>query len=813
MSENNDIQNKILSYMRDEAYKPLTIQELESAMQIADANEFREFVKTLVQMEDEGYVLRTRSNRYGLPEKMSLLRGKVIGHSRGFAFVVVEDGGEDIFIPPTELNGALHQDTVFAKVTGTSSGSRREGTIVRIIERGVKELVGTYHDNGAYGFVVPDEGRIISDVFIPKNATNGAVEGHKVIVSLTKYPEGRMNAEGEVINILGHKNDPGVDILSIIYKYGLPGPFPEEAIAQANAVPDTIEEKDYEGRRDLRNETIVTIDGADAKDLDDAVIVKKLPNGNYKLGVHIADVSHYVTEGSPIDEEALERGTSVYLVDRVIPMIPHRLSNGICSLNPKVPRLTLSCEMEMNSKGEVVSHEIFQSVIQTTERMTYSDVNKILEDKDEALIERYKEIVPMFEDMEELAAILRKKRMERGAVDFDFKEAQVKVDEEGKPSDIVIRERSVAEKLIEEFMLAANETVAEHFHWMNVPFIYRVHEDPKEDKLQRFFEFITNFGYVVKGKANDIHPRALQQILETVKGTPEEMVINTVMLRSMKQARYDAESLGHFGLSTDYYSHFTSPIRRYPDLIVHRLIRTYLIEGKTDPTTQALWKEKLDFIAEQSSNRERRSTDAERETDDLKKAEYMEQHIGEEFEGIISSVTNFGLFVELPNTIEGLVHVSFLTDDYYRYDESQYAMIGERTANIFRIGDEIKVRVSNVNLDERSIDFEIVGMQGKRRERGKDRPVVIESGRGGRNGRNKSNDKDRRNGGRNSTRGRNESRNRQDSKGTTNESTNTSENRSKKKKNSDRVTPAAKKVGKGKKKPFYQGVPKKKKKQ
>ncbi|MGX1983561.1 ribonuclease R [Thermolongibacillus altinsuensis] len=713
--------------MKDEAYKPLTVQELEEAFGIEDAVSFKELVKTLVALEEQGLIVRTRSNRYGLPEKMNLIRGKVTGHAKGFAFVVPEDPTlDDIFIPPSELKNAMHGDTVLVRVQPKTTGARQEGTIVRILERGVTEVVGTYTESKNFGFVIPDDKKIVNDIFIPKHATNGAIEGHKVVVRLTTYPEGRMSAEGEVIKILGHKNDPGVDILSIIHKHGLPLQFPEDVIAHANSIPDEITEEDLKGRRDLRNEMIVTIDGEDAKDLDDAVTVTKLENGNYKLGVHIADVSHYVTEGSPIDREAYERGTSVYLVDRVIPMIPHRLSNGICSLNPKVDRLTLSCEMEIDQQGNIVSHEIFESVIRTTERMTYSDVNKILVDKDEELRKKYEPLVPMFETMAELAEILREKRMKRGAIDFDFKEAKVLVDETGKPYDVILRERSVAERLIEEFMLAANETVAEHFHWLNVPFIYRVHEDPKPEKLQRFLEFITNFGYIVKGTANQIHPRALQEILEAAKGQPEEMVVSTVMLRSMKQARYDAESLGHYGLATDFYTHFTSPIRRYPDLIVHRLIRTYLINGQLDEQTQQYWAEKLPDIAEQASNMERRAVEAERETDDLKKAEFMEDKIGMEFDGIISSVTNFGLFVELPNTIEGLVHISYLTDDYYHYDEQHYALIGERTGKIYRIGDEITVRVINVNKDERIVDFEIVGMKKSRRKAKKETPTIIE---------------------------------------------------------------------------------------
>ncbi|WP_426983282.1 ribonuclease R [Bacillus cabrialesii] len=723
--EKEAFMDKLLSFMKEEAYKPLTVKELEEMLNITEAEEFKELVKALVTLEDKGLIVRTRSDRYGIPEKMNLIKGKISAHAKGFAFLLPEDTSlSDVFIPPNELNTAMNGDIVMVRLNSQSSGSRQEGTVIRILERAIQRVVGTYTETRNFGFVIPDDKKITSDIFIPKNGKNGAAEGHKVVVKLTSYPEGRMNAEGEVETILGHKNDPGIDILSVIHKHGLPGEFPADAMEQASSTPDTIDEKDLKDRRDLRDQVIVTIDGADAKDLDDAVTVTKLEDGSYKLGVHIADVSHYVTENSPIDKEALERGTSVYLVDRVIPMIPHRLSNGICSLNPKVDRLTLSCEMTINSQGQVTEHQIFQSVIKTTERMTYSDVNKILVDDDEELKQKYEPLVPMFKDMERLAEILRDKRMNRGAVDFDFKEAKVLVDDEGAVKDVVIRERSVAEKLIEEFMLVANETVAEHFHWMNVPFIYRIHEEPNAEKLQKFLEFVTTFGYVVKGTAGNIHPRALQSILDAVRDRPEETVISTVMLRSMKQAKYDPQSLGHFGLSTEFYTHFTSPIRRYPDLIVHRLIRTYLINGKVDEATQGKWAERLPDIAEHTSTMERRAVDAERETDDLKKAEYMLDKIGEEFDGMISSVTNFGMFVELPNTIEGLVHVSFMTDDYYRFDEQHFAMIGERTGNVFRIGDEITVKVVDVNKDERNIDFEIVGMKGSPR-----RPRELDSSR------------------------------------------------------------------------------------
>ncbi|WP_353854557.1 ribonuclease R [Bacillus sp. Bos-x628] len=719
--QKEEFMDELLAFMKEEAYKPLTVQELEVMMEITNADDYKELIKALVTLEDKGLIVRTRSDRYGVPEKMNLVKGKLSAHAKGFAFVTPEEfGQDDIFIPPTELGTAMNGDTVMVRVSHKSNGTKKEGTVIRILERNIQTVVGTYTETKSFGFVIPDDKKITHDIFIPKSAKNGAVEGHKVVVTLTSYPEGRRSAEGEITEILGHKNDPGIDILSIIHKHGLPGEFPEEALKQAADTPETIDEKDLEGRRDLRNETIVTIDGADAKDLDDAVTVQKLDDGKYKLGVHIADVSHYVTENSPIDQEAYERGTSVYLVDRVIPMIPHRLSNGICSLNPKVDRLTLSCEMVIDRNGKVVKHEIFQSVIKTTERMTYSDVNKILVDQDQELMNKYESLVPMFQEMEKLAEILRDKRMERGAVDFDFKEAKVLVDDEGVAKDVIIRERSVAEKLIEEFMLVANETVAEHFHWMNVPFIYRIHEEPNPEKLQRFLEFVTTFGYIVKGTSTNIHPRALQSVLDAVRDQPEEVVIQTVMLRSMKQAKYDPESIGHFGLSTEFYTHFTSPIRRYPDLIVHRLIRTYLIEKKTDEATLEKWEQLLPEIADHASTMERRSVDAERETDDLKKAEFMLDKIGEEFDGMISSVTNFGLFVELPNTIEGLVHVSYMTDDYYRFDEQHFAMIGERTGNVYRIGDEITVKVVDVNKDEHSIDFEIVGMKGTRRKSPKD---------------------------------------------------------------------------------------------
>ncbi|MFD1032128.1 ribonuclease R [Metaplanococcus flavidus] len=743
---NNEISldQRLLAFMREDAYKPLTVQEIEEQFGFEDADEFKELVKTLVKLEEKGLLVRSRANRYGVPERMNLMSGKFIGHPRGFGFVAYEEPGhDDIFIPPTEVNGAINGDKVMVRIAESSGGDRREGAIIRILERGTTQVVGTFQDNKGFGFVVSDDKKMNMDLFIAKDDTLGAIDGHKVVVEITGWPEGRKSATGMVKQILGHKNDPGVDILSIIHKHGIEIEFPQTVLDEANAVPEEIEPKDLDNRRDLRNEKIVTIDGADAKDLDDAVQVVKLDDGTYKLGVHIADVSHYVTVGSEMDREAYDRATSVYLTDRVIPMIPHRLSNGICSLNPQVDRLTLSCEMIFNDQGDVISHEIFQSVIRTSARMTYTDVYEILEQDNQELKEQYRELVPMFELMKNLADMLRNKRMRRGAIDFDFKESKVLVDEDGNPTDVVVRERTVSERLIEEFMLAANETVAEHFHRMEVPALYRIHEDPKPEKLQRFFEFVTNFGIVVKGTGNQVHPRALQEIVESVAGKPEEPVVSTMMLRSMQQAKYSAESLGHFGLSTEFYTHFTSPIRRYPDLIIHRLIRTYLIEKDLSEATLRHWDANMDDIATHTSERERRAVEAERDTDALKKTQFMADKIGEEFTGIISSVTNFGLFVELPNTIEGLVHVSNMTDDFYRFDDRQMMMIGERSNRQFRIGDEVEIKVIGVKPEESAIDFEIVGMTQNVRRTRKDAPKVIRaskkegSGKVGRDGKKK----------------------------------------------------------------------------
>lgn len=720
----------ILDFMREQAYKPMTYQELEKHFRLEDSEQFKEFLRLLNRLEAQGEIVRTRTNTYGVPERMNLIRGRLQAHPKGFGFLIPDDREHpDVYIHTNDLQGAMNGDTILVRVTTKSPhGGRLEGEVARIVARKNAQIVGVFQSFESYAFVIPDDKRIGKDIFIPKEKFHGAVGGQKVVVNIVKYPDGRAAAEGEVAEILGHKDDPGVDILSIIRKHQLPEAFPEEVMDEAEAVPDSIHVDEIEGRRDLRGERIVTIDGEDAKDLDDAVHVKLLPNGNYYLGVHIADVGYYVRESSALDKEAYNRGCSVYLVDRVIPMLPHRLSNGICSLNPRVDRLTLSCEMEFDKKTmQVVRHDIFTSVIKTVERMTYTNVRKILVDRDEELMQRYAELVDDFQLMEELAMKLRSRRMTRGAIDFDFQESKILVDENGKPTDIVKRERSIAEQIIEEFMLAANETVAEHYHWLKVPFLYRIHEDPDAEKLLHFMEFITNFGYVVRGKGNTVHPRALQSLLEEIKGTKEETVISTVMLRSMKQAKYDANSQGHFGLAAEYYSHFTSPIRRYPDLVIHRIIREIAEHGGSlSAQRHEYLAGRMEDIARQSSERERVAVEAERDTEALKKAEYMLDKVGEEFDGLISSVTNFGMFVELSNTVEGLIRLSDLTDDYYHYHEMQHALIGERTSKIYRIGDEVKVRVARVNMDEHTIDFEMVDMKPR-----ESKYSVVDGERGG----------------------------------------------------------------------------------
>ena len=706
-------------------YEPMSVSDFQDALGLNSADSFRDLIKVLVELEQTGLIQRTKTDRYQRKEsnksqQSKLVKGKLSQNKKGFAFLRPEEGEmDDIFIPPTKINRAMDGDTVLVEVQN-SKGEHKgklEGEVKSIETHSVTQVVGTFSEARHFGFVLPDDKRIMQDIFIAKGHNLGAIDGHKVLVQITKYADGTNNPEGQVSAILGHKNDPGVDILSIIYQHGIEIEFPDNVLAEAEAVPDEIEPSQIEGRRDLRNELTITIDGADAKDLDDAIGIKKLSNGHTQLTVSIADVSYYVTEGSALDEEAYSRATSVYLVDRVIPMIPHRLSNGICSLNPDVDRLTLSCRMEFNERGEVVKHEIFDSVIHSNYRMTYDELNEIITDQNADTREKFSEVTPMLDLAQDLSQRLVNMRRRRGEIDFDISEAKVIVNEEGIPTDVELRKRGEGERLIESFMLAANETIAEHFDRLEVPFIYRVHEQPKSERLRKFFDFITNFGLMIQGTGEEIHPSTLQKIQQEVEGQPEQMVISTMMLRSMQQARYDDVNLGHFGLSAEYYTHFTSPIRRYPDLIVHRLIRKYIVEQSMNNKEKSKWEALLPEIADHTSQRERRAIEAERDTDELKKSEYMVQHVGEEFEGIISSVANFGMFVELPNTIEGMVHVSNMTDDFYHFDERQMAMIGERQAKVFRIGDPVQIKVINVDVDERMIDFQIVGMPLPKNER------------------------------------------------------------------------------------------------
>lgn len=704
MTELEERKERIVAFMTEEAYRPLLLKELRMILGVPHSD-YEIFNQVIQELEEEGRIYKTHGNRYGIPARLSLVTGTIQGHERGYAFLIPDDELiDDIFIPADGLNGAMHNDRVVARINKKSSSDRRmEGEIVKILKRANVTLVGTFEKSMNFGFVVPDNKRISGDIFISKSAFNGAKNGQKVVVEILKYPEPRRNAEGKVIEILGDKDELGTDILSIIKTYNLEEDFPEEVNKQLEKIPDSVTEDMIKGRRDLRGLRMVTIDGEDAKDLDDAVSIEVLENGNYRLGVHIADVSNYVTENSPLDREALNRGTSVYLVDRVIPMLPRKLSNGICSLNPQVDRLSFSVMMDIDKNGKVINHDIFESVININERMTYTNVYKILVDKDEELRQRYKNLVPDFELMHELALILRKNRFRRGAIDFDFPEAKVILDDNGKPIEVKKYEITIANQIIEEFMLICNETVAEHFFWINVPFVYRIHEDPDEEKIAALNEFVYNLGYSIKG-INKIHPRALQDLLEKVKDTKYERIISSVMLRSLQKARYSNESVGHFGLAAKYYCHFTSPIRRYPDLIIHRIMKKYLKGELSEQKIEQL-NGILPEISKQCSERERMAEEAERETEDLKKVEYMKDHEGEIFEGIISNVTNFGMFVELENTIEGLVRMSSMEDDYYNYDERHFCLIGERTHKTYRIGDTVRVILAKADVSAKKIEF------------------------------------------------------------------------------------------------------------
>ena len=714
MEENR--KKKIVALMKEPSYVPMKEKELACLMQV-QAEERAELKRLLQELLLEGKIQVNRRGRYSVPSVPPVI-GTFIGHQKGFGFVEVEGRREDLFVPAAKTNGACHQDTVEVRLLGGYPGGRQEAEVVRILARGMTQVVGTFQQNRSFGFVIPDNSRFGRDIFIPKEKAGGAVTGSKVIVEITDYGGQGRSPEGRIAEILGHINDPGVDILSIVKSCGIPDSFPEEVLRQAEHAAAPAKEESEElpelsDRMDLRDLPMVTIDGEDAKDLDDAVSLYR-KDGSYHLGVHIADVSHYVKEGSALDAEALRRGTSVYLADRVIPMLPHVLSNGVCSLNAGENRLALSCLMKLNAQGEVVDYTIAPSVIRVDERMTYTSVAAILEKEDPQECARYERFVPMFRDMAALSALIRENRHRRGAVDFDFPESRIRLDEEGCPVEIVPHERNTATRLIEDFMLLANETVAQHFYWLQTPFLYRTHETPDQDKMRRLATFVHNLGYSMKIGQEEVHPKELQKLLEKAEGTPEENLIGRLTLRSMKQARYTTQCTGHFGLASRYYCHFTSPIRRYPDLQIHRIIKEQL-SGRLDETRIAHYETILDSVASQTSRSERRADEAEREVRKLKMTEYMERHIGEVYEGVISGITSWGLYVELPNTVEGLVHVSSLPGDFFQYDEASCEMRGTKTDACYRLGERVRVQVRFADRFTRSIDFILAEdeMEGK----------------------------------------------------------------------------------------------------
>ncbi len=728
------LKDRILAFMREEAYRPLAPDDLAAGLGLK-AKELADFWPLLAQMEENAEVIKTRFDKYGVPEHMNLVVGMLSASEKGFGFVIPDNPDEaDVYISPDAMAGAMNRDRVVARVHGQRPGGKaREGEIIRVVKRANAKIVGTFEASRHYAFVTPDDARLRQDVFVPRDEWGEAENGCKVVVEITRWPEGKRSAEGRVTEVLGCKGDPGIEILAIIKKHNLSTAFPPEVEAAAARCRETVGEEETKGRRDLRELPVVTIDAEDAKDLDDAVYVERRQNGHYLLGVHIADVSHYVKENSPLDDEARERGTSVYLVDRVLPMLPHRLSNGICSLNAGVDRLAMSAHMEIDPRGRVVSYELFPSVIRVHTRLSYNIVRRILAEDDGELKEQYRPLLGQLAEMERLCHILRQRRLNRGAIDFDFPELKVKLDEQGRPVAVEKRVRSIAESIVEEFMLAANETVAEHMDKLGVPFVFRVHEEPDPEKMTKLNNLLHNFGQALS-KPDDIRPKALQKVLGRVAGRPEERLISTVMLRSLKQARYEAENLGHFGLAASYYTHFTSPIRRYPDLIVHRILRETFKSGDISAKRRQKLAAILPEISLHSSQRERAAAEAERDTVDLKKVEYMAQFIGDEFAGAISGVTAFGLFVELENGIEGLVHVSSMDDDYYRYDEERYSLIGQRTGKVYRLGDAAKVTLVKVNPAERMIDFALAGEAAARGPKGR-------RGKGGGQGRRPGGDK------------------------------------------------------------------------
>lgn len=699
--------DKILGILKNDKYKPKDLNNLIKMIKLKRKDRYQ-FIKSVNELVEKGKIIKLRRGQLVIPDKHGVIVGELEVNKRGFGFVSRGEDKSDIFIPEVSMKDAMNGDTVEVKIIKKDVDDKKaEGKIENVIKRKTNKFVGVYQKSRNFGFVVPEDMRVTNDIYINNKNSNYAEDGDVVVAEIIRWPQKGRNADGIITEILGKKGDKGVDILTVVKKYDLPEEFPREVLQYANNIKSEISSNDLKGRVDLTSKDIITIDGVDAKDLDDAVSVEKLKNGNYLLGVHIADVTHYVKENDPIDKEAFERSTSVYLLDLVIPMLPQKLSNDLCSLNPFEHKLSMTCEMEINSKGHVVNHKIFESVIESKLRANYKDITNVLEDKDFKDKEKYAPYKDMINYMKDLQEILEKKRHDRGAMEFEIPESKIKLNKLGKPISVEKEEREISNKIIEEFMLAANETVSEHMTKLKVPFIYRVHENPDEEKLKKFSEFSFNLGYPVsRGKDNDVKAKALQDIMEKVKGKKEEVILSKLLLRSMMRAKYSPENKGHFGLAAEYYSHFTSPIRRYPDLEIHRIIKEELRFGIGDKRERYL-NEFVEEASKRASENERHAEEAERELDSLKKAEYMAEKIGEKFEGIIGSITNFGMFIELENTIEGLVHISDMDDDYYVYDDIKMDLTGENNEKVYSLGDKIKIIVSKVDLDTREIFFEI----------------------------------------------------------------------------------------------------------
>lgn len=693
------MKEQILQVLKNQD-KALTVYEINDLLGLTTVDELKDLLKALNELEDSLEVYHSNKDRFMTFNNSHLKIGTVLATKKDYAFVDIE-GDEDVFIPACNLNGAIHHDKVIVEIT-SKTGTSLEGRIVKIVNRDLKNMVGEIYYKKDKPYIKLDEEKVKINIILDKNKMKNAMEGHKVLVKITSKLKNN-DYRGEVLKVLGHKNDPGVDILSIVYKYGIEDTFSEEVLKELDSIPSEVSKEEMGNRTDLRNNMIFTIDGDDTKDIDDAIECEKLENGNYKLGVHIADVSHYVKENTALYKCAYERGTSVYLADRVIPMLPHKLSNGICSLNPGVDRLAMSCVMEIDSKGDIVDYNIFESVIKSRKQMTYKNVNKIIEE--DIVPEGYEEFADTLKLMHELAHILRENKVKRGYIDFDIDEAKIIVDEDGKAIDVKLRERGEGEKLIEDFMIAANETVASHIFYMELPFIYRIHGIPSEEKIAKFLDYISSCGYTITGKFKDITPRTMQDLLNQLHDTKEYTIFSRLLLRSMQKAIYDTNNIGHFGLGSNCYTHFTSPIRRFPDTTVHRLLHKYLIDKKVDMDTMRYEEQNLPLIAAHSSKKERDSVDCEREVDDMKKAEYMMNHIGEEYTGMINSITSFGMFVELPNLVEGLIKISDLTDDHYTFDESTVRLVGTKNKRGYRLGDTVDVVVSSANKEAKTVDF------------------------------------------------------------------------------------------------------------